>query len=158
MHSPTGSPAFLPKLLGLQEIAEATSELKAASKGHKLVTLKKANARLSDPSTASADPHSRHSVVNSTDIFPLQPHHLQQEACLHKCWLKSQHPKPAEKRSRVPEEPPGEQGLKDKGDAKSKTQMKSTLKDGGIKPTINSLICCISSSDPDTSIQAWRRC
>lgn len=67
-------------------------------------------------------------------------------------------PKTSREEKQSSEEPPGEQGLKDKGDAKSKTQMKSTLKDGGIKFTMNSLICCISSSDPDTSIQAWRRC
>lgn len=48
VHSLTGSSTFLPKLLGFQEMAEATSELKGAAKGHEL---KKANARVSDPSS-----------------------------------------------------------------------------------------------------------
>ncbi|OXB83116.1 UNVERIFIED_CONTAM: hypothetical protein H355_016680 [Colinus virginianus] len=104
--------------VGLEKVAETTSELKAATKGHILPTVKNASASLSVPSTASADSLSRHPAVSSTDTFLLVTSLSSQAS--------AKEPAPKTSKEKQGSKSGGE--MKDKGGAKPK--MNSTLKDG----------------------------
>ncbi|XP_072201089.1 cytoskeleton-associated protein 5-like [Excalfactoria chinensis] len=127
----TTSQAALPFFLmhlGFEKMVKATSDLKTAAKGHVLEMLKNANASLS----ASAEPFSRQSSVNSRDALPpaagvpvtsLSSQASSKEAALQTSREQKQdskQPQPVEK----------EEKMEDKGGDKPKVQVKSTVKDG----------------------------